>query len=118
MPSQKLRGLNPKLNASRDSLILGTPWDPKGLALDGDGHSPKRHMNSNGVRDVSVHMWVLLLMIETPMHYLLRTLNSGNYGIILDMGNAGFISSTVSHGKPKHRDIELPRLRQMVGSGF
>ena len=34
-------------------------------------------------------------MIEI-LHYTLRTLNYGNYGIFLSMGHAGFLSSTVS----------------------
>ena len=38
-------------------------------------------------------MVVVLLMIEI-LHYLMD-LNYGNYGIILIMGNAGVISSTV-----------------------
>ena len=33
-------------------------------------------------------------MIEV-LHYLIRTLRYGNYGIFLNMGNAGFTSSTV-----------------------
>ena len=33
-------------------------------------------------------------MIEI-LHHLKRSLNYGNYGIVLIMGNAGFISSTV-----------------------
>ena len=32
----------------------------------------------------------------------LRTLNYGNYGIFLIMGNAGFISSTVSRAYTRH----------------
>ena len=36
-------------------------------------------------------------MIEIILHYLIRTLNYGNCGISLVMGNAGFISSTVAH---------------------
>ena len=38
----------------------------------------------------------ILLMINI-LHYLkdLRTLNYGNYGIFLIMGNAGFLTSTV-----------------------
>ena len=38
---------------------------------------------------------VLRLMIEILHYLILRTLNYGNYGIFLIMGNAGFLSSTV-----------------------
>ena len=37
--------------------------------------------------------FLILLMIDV-LHYLLRTLNSGNCGVRLIMGNAGCISST------------------------
>ena len=36
----------------------------------------------------------ILSMIEI-LHYLIGTVNYGNYGIFLLMGNAGFLSSTV-----------------------
>ena len=37
------------------------------------------------------------IMLYTPYYGItLRTLNYGNYGIFLTMGDAGFISSTVS----------------------
>ena len=36
-----------------------------------------------------------LLLIMQILHYLIRTLNCGKYGILLIPGNAGFISSTV-----------------------
>ena len=42
---------------------------------------------------------VVRLMVQTnPCSTLKRALNYGNYGILLIMGNAGFISSTVSIG--------------------
>ena len=37
----------------------------------------------------------LLLMIDI-LHYLIRTLNYGNCGIVLTMGDAGFISEKSS----------------------
>ena len=41
----------------------------------------------------------------------LRTLNYGNYGILLTMGNAGFCPSTVSHvltGQPQSISTSTP----------
>ena len=43
--------------------------------------------------DESPYIGVILLMIESCI--TLRTLNYGNYGIFLILGNAGFIASTV-----------------------
>ena len=48
----------------------------------------------------------------------LRTLNYGNYGIFLVMGNAGFVSSTVVHADARrigHRPHCSPN---MVSSPF
>ena len=40
--------------------------------------------------------WVVLLLMIQMLHYLKsRTLNCGNYGIFLLMGNAGFIPPAV-----------------------
>ena len=48
----------------------------------------------------------LLLMVEL-LRDLIRTLNHGNYGIFLIMGNARFMSSTVFQQIPKGSEVPI-----------
>ena len=48
-------------------------------------------------------------IIVYSLLWTLRTLNYGNYGIFLNMGNAGFISSTVWSDAQLQRPSRRPR---------
>ena len=63
----------------------GTPETPQPLNLD---------MVAPDVARPGIFLQIILLM-DKILHDPIRTLNYGNYGIFLIMGNAGFCPSTV-----------------------
>ena len=64
----------------------------------GARESPTKHEKSQGLHDGHIGVGVICSSTADGQKscMTLRTLNYGNYGIFLIMGNAGFCPSTVS----------------------